>query len=344
MIKIISEPFGTTRAGIPVKKWTMTNSSGMSVGIISYGCTVQSILVADRCGVLRDVVLGYDDVSGYENGTCYYGAFVGRYANRIKGAAFDLNGKHYTLEKNNGSNHLHGPFTHRVFEGTVTDDTLIFRGVSAPEEEGYPGTLTFEVHYTLREDNALVIEYLASTDEDTVINFTNHSYFNLDGSRDILHHTLRIKSSSFTEGNEETVPTGTILPVENTPMDFREEKEIGRDISADYEQLKWCRGYDHNYILDTDSLSETFAEAFSDQSGIVLRANTTQPAVQLYTGNYIDDDIPAGKNGVRYARHAGFALETQHYPCSPNFPHFPDTVLHPGETYRQTTVYSFDVR
>ncbi|MBR3561008.1 MAG: galactose mutarotase [Oscillospiraceae bacterium] len=343
MAMITAEPFGATKAGEPVTRWTLQNSAGMSVRIISYACAVQSITVPDRNGDPIDVALGYDDLAGYEAGSCFFGAFVGRYANRIKGAAFELNGRRYTLEKNQGNNHLHGAYCHQVFDGSVENDTLVFRRVSPDGEEGYPGTLRFEVRYTLREDNALVIDYRAETDADTVVNFTNHTYFNLNGTGDILNHRLTLAASRFTEGDTETLPTGNILPVDGTPMDFRGGKVIGEGIASDYGQVALCRGYDHNFILDTDGiLMRQFAEAEGDVSGIRLKAYTTQPAVQLYTGNYVDDDsAPHGKGGVRYPRYAGFCLETQHYPCSPNYPQFPSTVLRPGETYRHTTIYRF---
>lgn len=343
MTMITAEPFGATKAGEAVTRWTLRNNAGMCVRVLGYACAVQSIVVPDRNGDPIDVALGYDDLAGYEAGSCFFGAFVGRYANRIKGASFDLNGKRYTLEQNDGNNHLHGVYCHQVFDGSVENNALVFRRVSPDGEEGYPGTLTFEVRYILREDNALAIEYRAETDADTVVNFTNHTYFNLNGTGDVLKHKLTLAASRFTEGDAETLPTGNILPVDGTPMDFRGGNAIGEGVVSDYEQIALCRGYDHNYILDTGgSLAEKFAEAEGDVSGIRLSAYTTQPAVQLYTGNYVDDDsAPHGKGGVRYPRYAGFCLETQHYPCSPNYPQFPGTVLRPGETYRHTTIYRF---
>ena len=338
---IQSEPFGTTSAGESVFRYTLTNQNGMRIRVLNYGCVIQSIVVPDQRGNAVDVVLGYDDLAGYETGSCYFGAMIGRYANRIKGAGFQLNGKTYTLEKNDGRNHLHGVYCRRVFDCAAEGDTLVLRRVSPNGEEGYPGELTVEVRYTLREDDALVIEYRAKSNAETVVNLTNHSYFNLNGTGDVLGHKLTLASSRFTEGDDETLPTGKILEVDGTPMDFRSGKTIGRDIASGFQQIALCRGYDHNYILDTGgSLLRPFAEATGDQSGITLKAYTTQPAVQLYTGNYVDDDTAAnGKNGVRYPRHAGFCLETQHYPCSPNYPQFPSTVLRPGEEYREITVY-----
>lgn len=340
---ITSEPFGITGQGQEVRAWTMTNSAGMKVRILSYGCTVQSIWVPDRDGRPTDVVLGYDSLEGYEKGSCWFGAFVGRYANRIKNAAFDLNGKRYSLEKNDGNNHLHGVYSHQVFEGGAEGDSLVFRRMSPGGEEGYPGTLTLEVRYELREGSALVMDYRAWTDEDTVVNLTNHSYFNLNGSGDILDHWVKLRSGSFTQADAETLPTGRILPVEGTPMDLRSGAKLGQGIASGYSQLVMSRGYDHNFILDdADGTLRPFAEAVGDKSGIRLEAFTTQPAVQLYTGNYVDTDTaPRGKGGLSYPRYGGFCLETQHYPCSPNFPQFPSTVLHKGEEYHQITAYRF---
>lgn len=374
MIKIYEERFGATKSGKTVTRYTMENAAGMTVRILDYGCTIQSILVLDKEGSLRDVVLGYDDIDGYEAGSCYIGAFVGRYANRIKGAAFALDGKEYHLSQNDGNNHLHGIYSFEMFSGSVEEGKLVFRRTSPAGEEGYPGTLQMEVIYELRDDNALVIQYRAVADEDTVVNFTNHSYFNLNGDGgDVLGHTLMIGADYFTETDGESIPTGRILPVEGTPMDFRKEKLIGKDIFSEYQQVRQCRGFDHNYVLKTgessggdivkddpsafmlkefstcdqkDRSPQTvllpFARAAGDKSGIVLEAYTTQPGVQLYTGNFVDEDAaPFGKNERRAPRYGGFCLETQHFPSSPNFPEFPSTLLSPGEEYRQVTVYKF---
>ena len=340
---ITSETFGTTTKGEAVTRFRMKNDAGMEAAILSYGCTVQSLIVPTASGERVDVALGYDDIGGYERGTCFFGAFVGRYANRIKGAEFTLNGKRYTLEKNDGENHLHGVYCAQVFDGAAEGDTLVFRRVSPDGEEGYPGTLTFEVRYRLRDDNALEIEYRAAADADTVVNFTNHTYFNLNGGGDIRGHRLTICADRFTEGDAQTLPTGRILSVEGTPMDFRAGRRIGDSLESDFEQIRLCRGYDHNFVLNGEAGTlRKMAEAAGDRSGLCMEALTTQPAMQLYTGNFVDlDAAPAGKNGVRYPRYAGFCLESQHYPCSPNFPEFPSTVLHPGETYRETTVYRF---
>ena len=340
---ITSEHFGVTRAGEAVTRWTLRNAAGMEVRILSYGCTVQSILVPDGKGKSVDVALGYDDIAGYESGTCFFGAFIGRYANRIKGAAFELNGRRYTLEKNDGENHLHGVYTAQVFDGAAERDALVFRRVSPDGEEGYPGTLTFEVRYRLTDDNALEMDYLARTDADTVVNFTNHTYFNLNGAGDILGHWLMICADRFTEGDAQTLPTGRICKVQGTPMDFRAGRVIGEDIRSDWEQIRFAHGYDHNFIINgTPGEMRKMASARGDATGIRMEAYTTQPAMQLYTGNFVDmDAAPCGKGGVRYPRYGGFCLESQHYPCSPNFPGFPTTLLRPGEEYHEKTVYRF---
>ena len=340
---ITSEPFGVTKAGEAVTRWTLQNAAGMEVKVLSYGCTVQSILVPDAAGKMIDVALGYDDLAGYEAGSCFFGCFIGRYANRIKGARFWLNGREYALQKNDGENHLHGVFCSSVFEGAVEDGALVLRRVSPDGEEGYPGTLHVEVRYRLTERNELIMDYRAVTDADTVVNFTNHTYFNLNGGGDVLGHRLSISADHFSEGDDQTLPTGRILRVIGTPMDFRSGRTIGEDIDCDWDQLRNCRGYDHNFVIRGEPGElRRMASACGDVSGIRMEASTTQPAMQLYTGNYVDGDAaPFGKGGVRYPRHGGFCLESQHYPCSPNFPDFPSTVLHPGEEYHETTVYRF---
>jgi aldose 1-epimerase len=344
MISILPESFGTTKNGKAVTRYTLVNSNGVGVRVLSYGCAIQSICVPDRNGDFRDVVLGYSSIDGYEEGSVYLGAFIGRCANRIRGAEFTLNGKTYHLEKNDGNNNNHGAFARRVVDGYIDNDAIVFRFISHPSEEGYPGILSVELRYRLTEDNALEIEYRATTDEDTVVNLTNHAYFNLSGDgSDILDHSLRLYADRFTEVGGENLPTGEIRIVEGTPLDFRTAKPIGRDIFADDEQIRLCLGYDHNFIINKgDSEPKLFAEASSPKSGITLAAYTTEPGFQLYTGNFLDTDAaPCGKNRVRYPRYGGFALEAQHYPDSPNIPHFPSVVLRKGEKYYQKTVYRF---
>ena len=343
MTTVSVRPFGSTGDGKAVTQYTLKNENGMCVQLLSYACAVQRMVIPDKNGVPRDVVLGYDTVEGYENGSSFFGAFVGRYANRIKNAAFPLGGKMVRLRPNAGAHHLHGAFARRVFDGEMTDGGVVFRYVSPPEEEGYPGTLTGEVRYTLTADNALVIAYTATADADTVVNLTNHAYFNLNGQdgSDVLNHLLQIDADSYTDMDGSLIPTGKINSVDGTALDFRSEKTIGADIA----QLTQSGGYDHNLILNgSTGALRRFATAKSGSTGIILTAYTTEPAIQLYTGNFIQNDTAAhGKNGVRYPRHGGFCLEAQHYPCSPNYPQFPSTVLKKGETYRQTTVYQLSV-
>lgn len=345
MVQIYEESFGVTKNGEKVVRYTLENSSGMQVKIISYACAIQSILIPGEDGNPRDVVLGYDDLEGYESGSSFFGAFVGRYANRIKNSEFTLNGRTYHLEPNDGPNHLHGSFCHQVYRGRTEAEKVIFDIQSPDGEEGYPGTVYGTVEYELTEENELILTYRMETDADTVLNLTNHSYFNLNGQngKTILAHTLRLNSDCFTEGDAQTLPTGRILPVDGGPMDFRNEKKIGNDISSEDDQIQMCQGYDHNFVIHREADGPVFfAEAMGDESKIRLRAYTTQPGFQLYTGNFVQKDAARhGKNGIRYPQYGGFCLETQHYPCSPNYPEFPDTVLRPGEVYEEKTCYQF---
>ncbi len=341
MIKV--RPFGVTREGIPVKIFHLENGQRMAVDILNYGCTVQRLLVPDKAGEQVDVVLGYDTLEGYEAGSVFFGAFVGRYANRIKDAQFELNGRTFLLEKNDGNNHLHGTFLKTVFDSRIQDDMLEFSYVSPDGEEGYPGRLKVLVQYRLRHDNALEMTYLARTDADTVLNLTNHTYFNLNGFGDIRGHWLKLAADRYTESDENMAATGRILPVSGTPMDLRTEKRIGEGLDSNDRRVTMCQGYDHNYVLEGPAGTlRSFAVLKGDRSGICMEASTTQPGVQFYTGNYVDTDTaPCGKGGVRYPRYGGLCLETQHYPCSPNYPAFPNVVLHPGEIFREQTVYRF---
>ncbi len=335
--------FGTSKTGKPVSCWTLTNGNGMEAEVLDWGCVVRCIRVPDRDGAATDVVLGYDDIAGYESGSCFYGAFVGRYANRIRNAEFSLNGKTYKLEKNDGSNHLHGIYCTTVFAGGVEGDELVLRHSSPDGEEGYPGALELEVRYALTEQNGLKMTYLAKAKGDTVINLTNHSYFNLAGEGDIFDHELQLNCDRYTESGTDTTPTGRVLSVEGTALDFRSPRKLGEVLGAGCPLLTPFKGCDHNLIFSDGQTASGWA--YCPRSGIRMDMETTQPAVQLYTGNYIPDDTAAsGKNGVRYPIHAGFCLETQHYPSSPNFDNFPSTILRDGETYRQMTEYRFSVK
>lgn len=350
-MRIIREMFGQTKEGAAVTRYTMENDAGMAVSVLNWGGVVQRILVPDAQGRPVDVALGYDDWAGCQAGSSCCGAFVGRYANRIKGAAFELNGRRYVLDKNDGENHLHGTFGQTVFDVTADDDGLLLSHTFPDGEEGYPGTLKVTARYRLTQENALELEYTAESDADTVINLTNHTYFNLNGAGDVLGHTLQILADRFTEGGPGTVPTGRILPVAGTPMDFRAEKKIGADLHSADQQLVMCRGYDHNYVLWEQQNGawipakepRLFARARGDVTGICLEAFTDQPGVQFYTGNFLDlDAAPYGKGGVKFVRHAGFALEAQAFPNAPNEPSFPSAVLRAGERRKQKTVYRFD--
>lgn len=345
-MSITSKYYGRTSTGEEIYQYTLENASGMRAEIIEYGCAVTNLWVRDNTGELRDVVLGYNTLEDYENGTSSIGAFIGRYANRIERSQFTLDGKTYYLEPNDGPNHLHGTFQRMAYKGSIVDGSLLLKATSPDGDDGFPGNMDITVKYTLTEKNALVMEYTATTDAPTLVNLTNHSYFNLEGhaSGSMLDCTLRLNASTFTEGNAETCPTGRILPVAGTPMDFTAAKPVGRDIRADYAQLKLCQGYDHNFILDkAPGALGLAAVAHSDRTGITMTAYTTQPAMQLYTGNFLPEDTRPGKSGGIYAQYQGFCLETQHYPCTPSHPEFPSVTLRPGEIYHETTSYQFTV-
>ena len=349
MVSVVSKEFGRTKDGQKVTAFNIGNENRMSVTVLDYGCTIQSIIVPDRNGNMIDVVLGYDDIESYENGSCYYGATIGRYANRIGGGRFVLDGKEYQLEKNseNGQNHIHGVFNERVFDTAVDNGDLILRLFSPDMEEGYPGNLNLEIRYHLSDDNALEIEYTATTDAPTVLNLSNHCYFNLNGlnGSTILNHQLRLNSSFYTEYDKVFAQTGRIIPVDNTPLDFREEHTFGERFADDYPPFRVCTGYDHNMVLDgVENELKPIGTVKSDYSGICLEAFTTEPAIQLYSGNFIHfDTVKSGKNGIRYPKNGGFCLEAQHYPDSVNHPHFPGTVLRPDEVYKQKTIYRFRI-
>lgn len=333
MIAVSSRPFGVAAGGEAAACYDLKNERGMVVSVLDYGCTIQRILVPDRTGALVDVALGYDDLAGYESGNCYFGAFVGRCANRIGGARFSLDGVTYSLSANDGEHHLHGVFPHRVFSAALDGNAIVFTRRSPAFEEGYPGNLDVTVRVSLTEDNALQLQYEAVTDAPTVVNFTNHTYFNLNGAGTILNHTLCLRADSFAETDAALIPTGRILPVDGTAMDFRESHTVG-------ERIAQAGGYDHHYVLQPGP--QPFAELIGDRTGIRMTVRTTQPGVQLYSGNFVQDDTaPFGKGGKRYAQHAGLCLETQHVPDSPNHPEFPSIVLRPGERYHEKTIYRF---
>jgi len=336
--------FGTTSDGRKVKLYTLTNNSGLKVQIISYGATVVSIEVPDRNGKFDDVVLGYDTLEEYVKGNAYFGATIGRYANRIAKGRFTLNSVEYKLATNNGENHLHGGnkgFDKVIWKGEPFKQKnrvgVKFTYLSKDGEEGYPGNLTCSVVYTLNDRNELKIGYEAVTDKPTPINLTNHTYFNLagQGNGDILSHELMINADRFTPVNEELIPTGEIKSVKDTPMDFTHPMTIGSRIN----QVKGG-GYDHNYVLNSGGGSLALAaRVYEPTTGRILEVYTTQPGIQFYTGNFLDG--VSGKHGKIYYKHYGFTLETQHFPDSPNEPNFPSTILKAGERYKELTVYKF---
>jgi aldose 1-epimerase len=346
------QPFGKTAAGVAVDMYTLTNNSGAKVKIITYGARVVSIDVPGRDGKPGDVVLGYDDIQAYENDSSYLGVIAGRYANRIAQGRFSLDGVVYTLATNNNGNHLHGGV--RGFDKVVwTGKGSVVGGVaqlklsylSKDKEEGYPGNLSVTVIYIWTNRNELKMVYSATTDKATVLNLTNHAYFNLAGAGvgDILSHDLRINALRFTPTNETSIPTGELRSVKGTPLDFNTPTAIGNRIDSKYEQIVSGQGYDHNFVLNKPAGKLGLAaEAYNPASGRLLRVLTTEPGVQFYSGNFLNG--ATGKQGLTYPRRSGFCLEAQHFPDSPNKPEFPSTVLRPGGRYTQTTIYQFSVR
>ena len=345
MVTVNSKEFGKTKDGRTVTAFELSNQNKMSVRILNLGGIIQSVCVPDRDGNIIDVALGYENVESYENGSCYYGAVVGRYANRIGGGRFVLDGKEYLLETNEEGHHIHGVFPKRIFDSKIDGEDLILSYFSPDMEEGYPANFSVDIRYHLTEDNALEINYSATADAPTIVNLTNHSYFNLNGQdgSTVLDHRLWLNCIAYTQYTETFAQTGKLIPVDNTPMDFRKERVIRESINDEYPELRVCTGYDHNMVLDgKEGELKPIGTLKSDKSGICLEAFTTEPAIQLYTANFIHfDPVEHGKNGVRYPRQGALCFEAQHYPDSLNHPHFPNTVLRPGEVYTQKTVYKF---
>jgi aldose 1-epimerase len=344
------QSFGKTEDGQQMDLYTLANKNGMKVTVTNFGASVVSIIVPDKDGKIADVVLGYDDVSGYESGKASIGATVGRYANRIAGGKFALDGKTYTLPLNDGPNTLHGGikgFNKHVWTAKdvsgAAGQALQLTYLSKDGEEGFPGNLSAKVVFTLGSTNELKIDYSATTDKDTVINLTNHSYFNLSGQGegDILGHELTIHASRFTPVDATLIPTGELRSVKGTPFDFTKATPIGARIDQDDEQLKLGKGYDHNWVVDgTAGTLRLAAQAYDPKSGRVLEVLTTEPGIQFYTGNFLDGTIH-GKDGKVYNRRYAFCLETQHFPDSPNHPKFPTTELKPGQKFHSITVFKF---
>jgi aldose 1-epimerase len=340
--------FGNTQDGTKIKIYTL-QAGDIKARIMTYGARVVSLEVPDRHGKVADVVLGYDTFTPYTNPPLsYFGAVVGRYANRIGHATFTLDGKQYHVVKNEGDNSLHGGasgFDSRIWESHVIPDGVEFSLVSRDGDQGYPGTLTAHVRYTL-QGHALKIEYSATTDKDTVVNLSNHSYFNLagEGQGDILGNLLTIHADRYTPIDSGLIPTGVLAPVEGTPFDFRKQTEIGARINANNEQLHLGHGYDHNWVVNgkAGELREA-VRVVEPKSGRVLTVSTTQPGVQFYTGNFLDGTAH-GKHGHIYGRRSALCLETQHFPDSPNHANFPSTELKPGQTYHTVTVFAFSTQ
>ena len=323
MAQFRSKPFGVTKNGEKVNEYIMSNPGGLAVSVLNYGCVIKNIFVPTKHGPV-DVVVGHDTFADYENdfnsssSTCC-GAFVGRYANRIENAEFSVGGKKYQLEPNNGKNHLHGTFPRKIYDVKAFGDTLLLETESPAGEDGFPGNLKISVRYILTEDNALRMDYRVSSDADTILNLTNHTYFNLDGGGDVLNQKLRIYASRYLE-------------------------VIGRDIDTGFAQTTMVGGgYDHCFVIDRGrgASQSLCAWASSDKTGISMKVYTTQPGVQLYTANFLQDCPSPGKGGVPMQKYGGFALETQHFPCSPSHPEFPSTVLRAGKVFRANTTLRF---
>jgi aldose 1-epimerase len=350
--RIERKPFGKTAAGEAVELFTFTRDGAPTVAITNLGGHIVSILAPDRDGKVGNVTLGYSDFAGYLGDSSYFGCLVGRYANRIAKGRFSLDGRSYTLATNNGPNSLHGGpggFNKRLWAAKVVvgpeGDALELTYVSKDGEEGYPGTLTATVVYSLRADGGLAIDYTATTDAPTVVNLTNHAYFNLagEGEGTILGHEMQIEADDYTPVDATLIPTVEKRPVEGTPFDFRKPVAIGARIDAADEQLKAGGGYDHNFVLrGTMGVLRVVAKVAERKSGRVMDVLTTEPGIQFYSGNFLDGKFK-GASGKPYVKRGGFCLEAQHYPDSPNRPEWPSVVLRPGQTYRQTTVYRFAV-
>lgn len=348
------KPFGKTNDGIAVEQYILRNSHGMQATVITYGGVLQSLEVPDKHGKVEDVVLGFDDVQGYQSGTAFFGATIGRFGNRLAGGAFELDGKRYQVPLNDGPNSLHGGaqgFDKHVWKATPVKSkdsvgvTLTY--LSKDGEMGFPGNLKTEVTYRLNDNNELHIDYKATTDKPTVLNLTNHSYFNLAGAGngDILKQVATLHASHYTPVNATLIPTGELAPVKGTPMDFLKPTPIGQHIKEDHPQLKFAEpkqgGFDFNWALDNKGdVKQLAAEVHDPESGRRLQLFTTEPGVQFYTSNFLDGSVK-GKAGKTYQHWSGFTLETQHFPDAPNQPTFASTRLNPGQTYTQNTVFKF---
>ncbi len=348
---LCKEQFGTLLDGRPIELHTLSNPKGTVVKISNYGGIVVNIRVPDAKGAMGDVVLGYDTLIEYLKESPYFGCLVGRYGNRIAKGKFTLNGQQYTLATNNYPNHLHGGkvgFDKVVWKAhayrSKLGPSLELKYVSKDGEEGYPGTLSVTALYTLTDKDELRLDYTATTDKETVVNLTQHSYFNLAGGGSILGHEVMINASKFTPVDSTLIPTGELKPVEGTPFDFRKATTIGARINRDDEQLRFGKGYDHNWVIDKkEGELSLMARITEPKSGRVLEVLSTEPGLQFYSGNFLDGSL-IGKGSRPYNFRYGFCMEPQHFPDSPNQPNFPSVVLRPGQTYRNTIVYKFSVQ
>lgn len=343
------ENFNTIVDGKNVNLYVLENPSGMEVCATNYGGRIVSIMVPDRNGNFQDVVLGYDSIADYINIDGNFGALIGRYGNRIAQGKFTLDSIEYQLPQNNYGHCLHGGpvgFHHKVWDAVQPNDSTLELRLQSPDgEAGFPGNLNVKVVYTLTYDNSLKLEYTATTDKPTVVNLTNHSYFNLSGNpdKDILDETVMFNADSFTPIDSTFMTSGEIRTVEGTPFDFRKGKTVGQDINAEDEQLRNGLGYDHNMILNTDGNLSMLAGKITDSgSGISMEIYTTEPGIQFYTGNFLDGKVK-GKKGIAYPRRSAICVETQHYPNSPNLSNYPSTVLRPGEIYSSSCIYKFTI-
>ena len=350
-IQIEKDSYGITQEGQEVDRFTLSNAAGMQVEIITYGGIITSMKLPNAAGGLNDVVLGYDSLSDYEKGSPYFGALIGRYGNRIADGSFTLDDQTYTLVQNDGKNHLHGGtkgFDKVVWsaDSKIEDNKAVLQlhYLSQDMEEGYPGNLHTEVVYTLTNDNMLEVAYKATTDKKTVVNLTQHAYFNLSGAKDILDHELLLQAPRYLPIDETLIPTGEIASVEGTPFDFTSFKTIGRDIETESLQLERGLGYDHCWVLDNPNKElQTAALLKEASSGIQMEVRTDQPAIQFYSGNFLDGTNPMKQSDSFYNYRSGLCLETQHYPNAPNEASFPSTVLSPGEVYSTKTQFLFSV-
>ena len=338
---ITASPYGTLHDGTPVTRYRLQAGPAAYADVLDYGATLQSLVLPDRNGNPVDVVLGYDSIRGYEAGDCYFGATVGRCANRIGNAAFTIDGTAYSLDANDGKNHLHGGlegFDSRMFTAEISGETLLLSLVSPDGDQGYPGRLSLTVAYSFDEDKVLTLRFRAGTDRDTVVNLTNHSYFDLSGGRAPMEQRLQLHADRFCENDEHTLPTGRLLPVHGTPFDFTTEKPLSRDLSAEDPQLLLCNGYDHNFDLGGSGALRPAARLRSDDTGVAMTLSTDMPGVQLYTGNFVHG---TGKGGREYHAHDAVCLEPQFFPNAMAVEDFEKPILRAGETYDRTIVFAF---